>query len=211
MGGPNRELAVEKYRAIATVYDGLMKRTAEVRREAVALMQLKPGDVVLDIGCGTGLSFPLIEQGIGSDGTVIGIDLSPEMLAKARERVESDGWQNVRLIEAAIEDAAIPAQADAVLFHFTHDAMRSPAGLENIFKHVKPGGRVVSAGGKWAPWWAFPVNIYMRRVARRYVTTFDGYGKSWSLLAGYVPDAQVKSALFGAAYIAWGTVRLLEH
>ena len=48
----------------------------------------------------------------------------------------------------------------------------------------------------------------MRRVARQYVTTFEGYDKPWSLLAPYVPDLQVKSALFGAAYIAWGTVRL---
>jgi len=132
------------------------------------------------------------------------------MKPKVRCGVDSGGWQNVKLIEAAIEDAAIPAQADAVLFHFTHDAMRSPAGLENIFKHVKPGGRVVSAGGKWAPWWALPVNIYMRRVARRYVTTFEGYGKPWSLLARYVPDVQVKSALFGAAYIAWGTALVPE-
>ncbi len=209
--GPNKDLAVEKYRGLADRYDGLVKAAEGVRRDALALLKLEPSDVVVDVGCGTGLSFPLIEKRIGSDGQIVGIDLSPEMLARARDRVNDAGWGNVTLTQSAIEDAAIPVEADAVFFNFTHDIMRSVAALENFFQHVKPGGRAVTAGGKWAPWWAFPVNIYMRRVARQYVTTFEGYDKPWSLLAPYVPDLQVKPALFGAAYIAWGTVRLPEH
>ncbi|MCH7999409.1 MAG: methyltransferase domain-containing protein [Chloroflexi bacterium] len=180
--------------------------TQPIRRQAVARLRLEPGDVVLDVGCGTGLSFPLILARIGSEGQLVGIELSPDMMAKARERVESSDWQNVTLIESPVEEAQIPDQVDAVLFHFTHDILRSPQALENVFQHVKRGGRVAAAGTKWAPWWAFPVNFYVWSLARRYVTTLEGFARPWSHLLRTVPDLRVEPVLFGGGYIAWGTV-----
>ena len=114
------------------------------------------------------------------------------------------GWQNVTLMEAPIEDAVIPVAADAVFFHFTHDVMRNPAALENVFRHAKPGARVVSAGRKRAPWWNVPVNVVMWRISRRYITTYEGFARPWSHLKQYVPDLRVKPVLFGAGYIASG-------
>ncbi len=76
MMGPNKELAVEKYRGLADRYDGLVNAAEGVRRDALALLKLEPSDGVVDVGCGTGLSFPLIEERIGSDGQIVGIDLS---------------------------------------------------------------------------------------------------------------------------------------
>ena len=203
---PDRRRAQEKYRRLASRYDRLVRLAEGVRRESVERLQLKAGDVVLDIGCGTGLSFPLFEERIGREGTIVGIELSAEMLGKARERIDNAGWQNVTLVESAVENAEIPVEADAALFHFTHDIMRSPPAVENVVRHLKMGGRIVSAGGKWAPWWALPVNLVMWRASSRYVTTFEGFGRPWSHLGPYVPDLRVKSVLFGAGYIAWGTV-----
>lgn len=203
---PDKELARKKYSRIAANYDRLGRiRLAEaVRREAVDRLELRPGDVVIDVACGTGLSFPLIEEGIGAEGKLIGVDLSAEMLQKARDRVAKAGWQNVTLIEAPVEEAVIPIAADAVFFHFTHDVMRNPAALENIFRHAKPGARVVSAGSKRAPWWNVPVNVVMWRISRRYITTFEGFARPWSHLKRYVPNLRVRPMLFGAGYIAWG-------
>src|SRR3990172_12612029 len=100
---PNKELAREKYKRLAGGYDSLGRiRLAEsVRRQAVRLLALKQGDVVLDVACGTGLSFPHIQERIGPQGQLIGVDLSAEMLAKAREKVTQAGWRNVTLIYAA--------------------------------------------------------------------------------------------------------------
>ena len=204
--GTDRRLALELYRRHAPAYDSRVAVTQPTRRQAVARLRLEPGDVVLDVGCGTGLSFPLIRARIGSDGQLVGIELSPDMMAKARERVESSGWQNVTLIESPVEEAQIPDQVDAVLFHFTHDILRSPQALENVFQHVKRGGRVAAAGTKWAPWWAFPVNFYVWYLARRYVTTLEGFARPWSHLLHTVPDLRVEPVLFGGGYIAWGTV-----
>ena len=62
------------------------------RRQAVESLAPTPGEVVLDAGCGTGLNFERLEDGVGSQGRLVGIDQSPEMLAQARERVERHGW-----------------------------------------------------------------------------------------------------------------------
>ena len=206
MKKPDPKRAREKYRRLAKGYDRSVGAAEGVRRDAIARLDLQLGDVVLDVACGTGLSFPLLEQGVGPKGQIIGIDLSPEMLAKSRERMEEAGWMNITLIESALEDADIPVQADAVLFHFTHDVMRLPLAIENVFRHLKPGARVVSAGGKRAPWWALPVNVVMFLISRRYITTYEGFRRPWSHLKRFVPNLKVEPRLFGAAYIAWGTV-----
>ncbi|MFO7690875.1 MAG: methyltransferase domain-containing protein [Cryobacterium sp.] len=91
------------YRAAARFYDvlsgeGLVYRTG--RERGVALLQLRAGDTVLDLGCGTGLNLALLVAAVGPTGTVIGLDRSPEMLEMARRRVETNGWTSVRLVEA---------------------------------------------------------------------------------------------------------------
>jgi demethylmenaquinone methyltransferase/2-methoxy-6-polyprenyl-1,4-benzoquinol methylase len=200
-----RRLLLDIYKRRAATYDRGLALAQRLRlwprthHQAVARLSLEPGDVVLDVGCGTGLSFPFIEAQIGSEGRLVGIDLSPDMLAKARERVESSGWQNVTLIESAIEEADIPVAVDAVLFHFVGEVLRSRQALENIFRHVKAGGRVAAAGTKRAPWWAFPLNLYVWFFARR-------FGRPRAHLVRFVPDLTVEPVIMGGVYIAWGTV-----
>src|SRR3972149_12090846 len=111
---PSRELALELYRRMAPKYDrrGARWPFAGLRRHAIDLLQLKPGDAVLDVGCGTGLAFPLLEEAIGSQGRIIAIDQSPDMLARARERVRTSGWENGTLIQSPAEGAPTPPRVD---------------------------------------------------------------------------------------------------
>ncbi len=203
---PDLDEARRKYRHRARTYDANVKRAERSRIWAVEQLDLKLGDLVLDVGCGTGLSCPLIEERIGPSGKIFGIDASPDMLALARERVQEGGWRNVTFVEAATEEAVIDATADAALFHFTHDIMRSRAALENVIRHLKPGARVAAAGAKWSSWWALPVNAYVWHISRKYVTTLEGFRRPWSLLKEFVPDLRVEPMMFGAVYIAWGRV-----
>src|SRR5215213_4573356 len=69
------------------------------RRRAVAALGLKPGDTVLEIGAGTGRNFPYLVEAVGPSGTIIGVDASPGMLAKARKLIERHGWSNVELLQ----------------------------------------------------------------------------------------------------------------
>ena len=202
--GPDRTRALEQYRRAASSYDRHMWFARGTHREAVRRLELRPGQVVLDIACGTGLNFGGIEKGIGPGGRLIGLDLSPEMLAVARERVDAAGWQNVTLVEAAAEDAHLPAEPDALLFSFAHDVLRSPAALDNLLSRARPGARVVAAGGKWPPRWAVPVHAYVSVQAPRFVTTMEGFDRPWTLLAERVRDLEVKQRSLGGAYVASG-------
>jgi demethylmenaquinone methyltransferase/2-methoxy-6-polyprenyl-1,4-benzoquinol methylase len=203
---PDPKEALEKYSGLAPTYDRLTRRSAPMRRLAVKRLDLQPGQTVLDIGCGTGLTFSLLEKQIGPEGRLVGVDLSGDMLALARARVEAHDWSNVTLIEASAEEAEIPFPVDAVISVLTHDVMRSRPALENIVRHTKPGGRIAVTGAKWAPRWALPVNAYVRYIARQYVTTFEGFDRPWSLLKELVPNLEVRPILLGGAYVAWGTL-----
>jgi demethylmenaquinone methyltransferase/2-methoxy-6-polyprenyl-1,4-benzoquinol methylase len=198
------EQSRERYRLHAPTYDFQTTAIQPARERAVPALELQPGDVVLDVGCGTGNAFDLIEERIGPEGRLIGIDLSPDMLSRAERRVAAAGWKNVELIEGSAEEATFKGPVDAVLFAFTHDILRSPRALKNIMRHVRPGGRVVATGAKWAPWWAPAVNSYVVTIAASYVSSFEGFDRPWSQLECLVPDLQIEDLSFGSAYLATG-------
>lgn len=203
---PDPSLAIEKYRRHAAGYDASARRTMALRRRVVALLGLAPGETVLDVACGTGLSLPLLREAVGPSGRVIGIEVSPDMIALARERVAAAGWDNVSLIQAPMEQADPGAPLDAILFNYTHDVLQSPSALERIFARARPRARVAIAGIKHASRWLFPLRLYRLLKARPYVTTLAGLDAPWRLLQGYVPDLRIEPVLFGTNYLARGSV-----
>jgi hypothetical protein len=68
----------------------------------------------------------------------------------------------------------------------------------------RPGAGVVAFGPASAPRWTIPVNAIVRSVARRYVTTFEGFDTPWSHLAAEVPGLRVHRLFLGGAYLAVG-------
>jgi ubiquinone/menaquinone biosynthesis C-methylase UbiE len=204
--GPDPDRALAKYREHAAGYDASALRTLPLRYRTVWKLELKPGDAVLDVACGTGLSFPLLEEAIGPSGRLVGVELSPEMAAIARARIERAGWRNAELVVSRMEDAALtPNSFDAVAFNFTHDVLQSEQALRNIFAACKPGARVAVAGSKLLPWFLAPINLYVRWNNAPYMTTQRNLRAPWRLLSRYVPDLAVESALWGAGYLAKGT------
>ena len=179
-----------------------------LRRRTIDLLELQPGEIVLDVACGTGLSFPLLRERVGPAGRVIGVELSPDMLAQARSRVAAHGWTNVELVCAAMEEAPIEARLDAILFNYTHDVLRSPAALERIFSQARPGARVAVAGVKHPPWWLFPARLWRLVHARPYVTTFEGLARPWTLLERHVTGLAITPVMLGTNYIGAARTRI---
>lgn len=203
--GPDRDAALQQYRRRAGVYDRELALLEPIRRLAISKLSLRPGDVVLDVGCGTGLSLSMLRQGIGPKGHIVGIEQSPEMVAQARRRVARARWARVTLLCSPVETADIRVNADAALFHFTHDILQQPEAIANVINHLKPGARVVAAGLKWAaPWLLRPVNLFVLPAALRSVTSLDGMDQPWRRLQDQLGHLNVESRLRGGAYIASG-------
>lgn len=105
----------EHYNIVSRLYPVPGYPQQILRRRAIRALQLRPGDAVVDLACGTGQNFPLIERAIGPGGRIFGVDLTDAMLAQAERRTQHNGWSNVSLVQADAADYAFPAEVDAIL------------------------------------------------------------------------------------------------
>jgi ubiquinone/menaquinone biosynthesis C-methylase UbiE len=193
------------YTDSARSYDSRTGLYQGYRKQLVGSLPLKRGDVVLDVGCGTGLCLPLLADRVGPEGAVIGVDESPQMLAEAERRVNDNGWHNIELVRSRAEDFESPRSADAALFCAVHDILRSRSALERVFRHLRPDAWVAAGGGKWAPSWMSALNALVYATHEPYVRDFEGFDRPWSRLERFVNRLRINDQLWG--YVAIGQKR----
>ena len=201
----NVERAVEHYRALAPRYDHFTRRINDVRMRTIAALELRPGQTVLDAGCGTG-GASAHRRTRGGRGRIVAFDPSPEMLAIARTRLAGRTRQ-VDLIRATAEEVVLPATPDAILFSYTHDLIRSERALGNLLGQARPGARVAATSTKLYAPWLFPANWYLIYSHRAYITNFESFDAPWSRLAELLDDFRVETSGWTQHYVATGRVR----
>jgi demethylmenaquinone methyltransferase/2-methoxy-6-polyprenyl-1,4-benzoquinol methylase len=124
--------------------------------QAVEALGLKTGDQVVDIGCGTGLNFPILQEAIGPDGHIIGVDLSDAMLEKAQQQVHGNSWQNVELVCADAARYEFPPNVDGILSTFALTLVpQCRRAVENGCRALRPGGRFSVLDMAWPDGWSF--------------------------------------------------------
>ncbi len=192
------------YRERARSYDRQTGAFQRYRRAVVEALPVRPGQVVLDVGSGTGLCAGLLRDKVGPQGSVVGIEASPQMAAVAREHIAAEGWRNVTVVQSPAEEAQIGVTADAALFCAVHDILQSPDALRNVLSKLRPGARVAAGGGKWAAPWMVGVNLQARMMHAPYVRTFDGFGRPWRHLEQLIEDVHVREVALGTGYIMTG-------
>jgi demethylmenaquinone methyltransferase/2-methoxy-6-polyprenyl-1,4-benzoquinol methylase len=208
------EHLIETYRKKAWHYDitsQLYQPQWAHRRRAVQALRLRPGDTVVEIACGTGLNFPLIEQEIGPEGRIVGVDLTDAMLAQAQDRIETNGWSNVSLAQADAAEFEFPTEVNAILATYPH------ALLPKSRQVIARGAAALSAGGHWVVLDLKVPDNLPRWLGRLAIATV---GRSASLeewmarrpweairvaMQDTLADVSWTELLFGIAYLAVGS------
>ncbi|OJW18928.1 MAG: SAM-dependent methyltransferase [Planctomycetales bacterium 71-10] len=153
IGGGGLSSEHDGVRAVAEAFGYTAEELASIPAEAnmglscgnpTATAGLRPGEVVVDLGSGGGLDVFLAARKVGPTGRAIGIDMTPEMLGRARAAAARAGLSNVEFLEGTIEALPLPdASADCVISNCVINlATDKPAVFREIARVLRPGGRV---------------------------------------------------------------------
>jgi ubiquinone/menaquinone biosynthesis C-methylase UbiE len=178
------------------------------RKRAIQSLALEPGDRVVDLGCGTGLNFSLLQEKVGMRGKIIGVDHTDAMLDAAKARIAANGWSNVELVKS---DAA------GYVFHPCMDGILSTFALTLVpeFDAVVRKGAVALRPGKRFVILDFkrPSSWFLNKAAPLLAAALTGpFGgtiemasrKPWLSLEKDLALIQFTSLYLGGAYIAVG-------
>jgi demethylmenaquinone methyltransferase/2-methoxy-6-polyprenyl-1,4-benzoquinol methylase len=202
------------YDHVAGRYDGALAlfgllgyRTGAYRRRAVRALRVRPGQTVVDLGCGTGKNLPLLAEAVGAGGCVVGVDFSPAMLEEAHARIEENGLANAELVEADAATFDFPESLDRVLATFSLSMMpESERVIARTARALGTDGRLAVLDFRIPPSWPGPI----RRAAIALVAPL---GETWAmaerdlrpLTQRHVSLDVDESFYFGAAYVAAGS------
>src|SRR5579863_6844864 len=124
----------------------MLGRESAFRQKVLDLARLKPGEAVLDVGCGTGTLAITARRRVGHDGKVSGIDASPEMIARAGKKARKAGleieFRNESIEALPFPDGRFDLVLSTVMLHHLPRKVRD-AGLREIRRVLRPGGRVL--------------------------------------------------------------------
>lgn len=172
------------YRRYATVYDALFGPVLQPGRKAVVeALNLRSGERVLEVGVGTGLSLPLYPREV----TITGIDLSREMLEKARRRVQRRRLANVEaLVEMDAERMTFPdASFDKIVAMYVLPVVQNPQKLlQELHRVCRPDGEI------------FIVNHV--RSDNRLIAAFEKGLARFSDAIGFRPDFELRDMVSSA-------------
>lgn len=194
------------YDITANLYYLIGFREWAYRRRAVDALELQRGDVVVELGCGTGLNFRLLQQHIGPKGRIIGVDLTPEMLAQARRRVVAQDWKNVELIESSAADYRFPARVDGVLSTF---ALTLEPGYAEVIQRaartLQSERRFVLADLRLPDNWLRRLAPFLMFLVRPFAISMKvAERRPWDVMQTELADYRYEPGYFGFVYIASG-------
>lgn len=194
-----------RYDIIANLYYLIGVREHSYRKSAVQAMQLGRGSRVLEIGCGTGLNFSLIEHWIGAEGSIFGSDLTSAMLKKADQRVRKHGWSNVTLVKGdACGAPKIAGPFDAVRCSFALSAFENRDRVLNVaHSFLREGGRLVILDVKYSSYKLLnPLVLHLTRYFG--ATEASLRWQPWEVMQSLFMNVSVRRYYFDFVFIASG-------
>lgn len=199
------------YRRTAVFYDPAVRLyglagAGRPRRQAIEALRLRPGDTVIDLGCGTGLNLPFLHEAVGPGGRIIGVDLTDAMLERARRRIDKAGWRNVELVEADLAEYTFPPDLQGALATFALEMVPEYDAVIRRVAEALPPGRCLALYGlkepeRW-PRWLVRLGSWLNRpfgVSRDYTAL-----KPWESVQRHMREVEHREFYGGAAYLSVG-------
>lgn len=195
-----------RYELSANLYYLLGFREHAYRKKAVRALDLKHGDVVVEIGCGTGLNFGLLRRAVGSKGRIIGVDLTGEMLDRAAARIAQNHWSNIELVHSDAVAYHFPGRVDGILSTFAITLMPE---YDEI---IKSGAAALSPDKKFAildfkksdAWPAWLINFFVF-ITKPFGESIDlAERHPWESMQRYLSHVQMYELYFGGLYLCVG-------
>ena len=196
----------KNYDFTVQLYNILGFRIESYRALAINSLRLKPGDTVVDIACGTGANFPMLQEKVGQNGKIIGVDFTDAMLAKARGRVENARWGNVELVQRDVASYEFPARVNGVMSTF---AIIYVPEFDDV---IRKGSRALVAGGRLVALDFRLPNGWISHLAPFAIFDTWPWGLSkemasrhpWESIAKYLKPMRVAERYGGFVFIAAG-------
>ena len=186
---------------------------ARWKKKAFNESSLKNGDRVLVFCCGTGLDFPHILEKIGKDGKIIGVDFSSEMLKKAMEKIRTEKWENIELIEADITkfrnildeqfDVGVCTLGLSIIPEFK-------SAFYNLLSNVKKHGEIIIGDMQLATGWLSIFNPLTLFLSKKFGGTAEGHQNSlelYTIMKKELSELKKKEFFFNSYYYCIGRKR----
>lgn len=176
------------------------------REQTVKALRLSPGDLVVELGCGTGLNFPYLERAVDSEGKIIGIDLTDLMLEVARDRVEREGWHNVELVQADVSQWALPESVSGFISTLAITLVPEyDLVIRRASQALVPGGRIaifdMKEPDRW-PEWLIRLAAWLNKPFGVSLELANRH--AWESVRSYLTEVEYKEYYFGALYLSVG-------
>lgn len=194
------------YDFTANLYYLIGFREWAYRKKAVAALELQPGDTVVEIGCGTGLNFGLLQKSVGPQGKIIGVDLTDRILDRARKRIAEAGWSNVELVQAAAATYEFLTGVAGILSTF---ALTLVPQFDQVIQlgasALAPRGRWVVCDFKLPKSWVVRLTPLLVPLVRPFGATLDlAQRHPWESMRKYLKNVTVEDVYLGFVYISAG-------
>jgi ubiquinone/menaquinone biosynthesis C-methylase UbiE len=205
----DRSAITRRYDRVARIiplFDWLFCMPPRFREKAAERLQLRPGNHVLEIGCGTGRNLPALRAAVGHTGRVYGADISAGMLAKARELCAQSGWTNIDLLQQDAAEFAAPEPLDGVMFGLSYNTIpHHLAVLHHAWTLLRPGGRLVVMDAKLPPGLGGEMILPFSLWLMKRTMLGNPLIKPWEDVARLAGTIEMEQFMFGSWYICAAT------
>jgi ubiquinone/menaquinone biosynthesis C-methylase UbiE len=192
----------DRLSGLIPLFDYLFFQPPGFRAKAVERLELRPGQHVLEIGCGTGRNLPFLSRAVAPHGRVYGVDLSAGMLARAREHCQRNHWRNVELIEGDAAQYRAPVPLDGVMFGLSYNTMpHHLTVLREAWDQLRPGGRLVIMDAKLPPGLAGRLVLPFGLWLMKHTMLGNPLIKPWEDLARLAGAIEMEQFMLGSWYI----------